>query len=192
MSWRMCPTAPRPFRLIVDQAVGCRRNANFSPPVHVHSPDPNQHNSFAMRNRAPQPTPIRPVEPLQVACASCNLRELCLPVGLNERPGPARRPGRRRRTVPRGEQLFRSGDNFRRCTPVRTGFSRPAVTAKTGATRSPASRWRANCWAGRHQHRPPPLRPRGAGGLLRLRDPLRRLDLLSQHFTTCSTSSTRS
>jgi CRP/FNR family transcriptional regulator len=26
-----------------------------------------------------------PSEPLKVACASCNLRELCLPVGLHAR-----------------------------------------------------------------------------------------------------------
>ncbi len=84
---------------------------------------------------------IRPAEPasppcngtLKVACSSCNLRELCLPVGLNE-------PDMRRldtlvdarRSVARGETLFRSGDPFRSLYAVRTGFFKTCISSEDG------------------------------------------------------------
>ncbi|MBN4688687.1 transcriptional regulator, partial [Escherichia coli] len=48
---------------------------------------------------------------LKVACSSCNLRELCLPVGLS-RPELEKLDAlvATRRAVKRGEALFHAGD----------------------------------------------------------------------------------
>ncbi|HSI57653.1 MAG TPA: fumarate/nitrate reduction transcriptional regulator Fnr [Ideonella sp.] len=76
--------------------------------------------------------PLQP-ETLKVACSSCNLRELCLPVGL------AKQDLERldalvatRRSVPRGDTLFRSGDSFQSLYAVRTGFFKTRVSSEDG------------------------------------------------------------
>ena len=76
--------------------------------------------------------PIRP-ETFRVACSSCNLRELCLPVGLS-RDDVEQLDGMvaTRRTVARGDTLFRSGDCFQSLYAVRTGFFKTCVTAEDG------------------------------------------------------------
>ncbi len=76
--------------------------------------------------------PIRP-ETFRVACSSCNLRELCLPVGLS-RDDVEQLDGMvaTRRTVARGDTLFRSGDSFQSLYAVRTGFFKTCVTAEDG------------------------------------------------------------
>jgi len=71
--------------------------------------------------------------PLNIACSSCNLRELCLPVSL-----PADELQRldalvaQRRSVPRGHALFRIGDPFQSVYAVRTGFFKTRVSAEDG------------------------------------------------------------
>src|SRR5438093_4970365 len=71
--------------------------------------------------------------PLNVACSSCNLRELCLPVGL-----PADELQRldalvaQRRSLSRGQPLFRSGDPFEAVYAVRTGFFKTRVSSEDG------------------------------------------------------------
>jgi CRP/FNR family transcriptional regulator, anaerobic regulatory protein len=69
----------------------------------------------------------------KVACSSCNLRELCLPVGLAQ-PDLERLDElvATRRTVPRGETLFRSGDEFSALYAVRTGFFKTCVSSEDG------------------------------------------------------------
>lgn len=70
---------------------------------------------------------------LQVACSSCSLRELCLPVGLS--PDELERLDTivaQRRAVPRGQALFRSGDAFRALHAVRTGFFKTCVWTGDG------------------------------------------------------------
>ncbi|NWG73001.1 MAG: fumarate/nitrate reduction transcriptional regulator Fnr [Rubrivivax sp.] len=76
--------------------------------------------------------PIRP-ETFRVACSSCNLRELCLPVGLSH-DDVEQLDGMvaTRRTVARGDTLFRSGDPFQSLYAVRTGFFKTCVTAEDG------------------------------------------------------------
>lgn len=80
------------------------------------------------------PTPnSAAIEPLKVACASCNLRELCLPVGLNaseldQLDGLVAK----RRAVPRGEHLFRNGERFEALYAVRTGFFKTCVGSEDG------------------------------------------------------------
>lgn len=76
--------------------------------------------------------PIR-LEPLKVACASCNLRELCLPVGLTtEDLEHLDTMVSTRKTVPRGDALFRTGDAFQSLYAVRTGFFKTCVSSEDG------------------------------------------------------------
>jgi CRP/FNR family transcriptional regulator len=82
--------------------------------------------------------PLRNVVPirsaaLKVACSSCNLRELCLPVGLA--PDDMERLDtlvEMRRAVKRGEVLYGAGESFRSLYAVRTGFFKTRVAAEDG------------------------------------------------------------
>ena len=73
------------------------------------------------------------LEPFKVACSSCNLRELCLPVGVStaqmERLDEIVAS---RRAVARGEALFRSGEAFSSLFAVRTGFFKTCVSSEDG------------------------------------------------------------
>ena len=72
----------------------------------------------------------RPPSP---ACASCNLRELCLPVALS--PSELDRLDAlvaTRRAVQRGETLFRRGDAFASIHAVRSGFFKTTVSTPDG------------------------------------------------------------
>ena len=73
------------------------------------------------------------LEPFKVACSSCNLRELCLPVGLT--PANLDRLDTlvaTRHAVPRGGMLFRAGDEFLSLYAVRTGFFKTCVSSEDG------------------------------------------------------------
>ena len=73
------------------------------------------------------------LEPFKTACSNCNLRELCLPVGLStEQVDRLDQLVAQRRSVPRGESLFRHGDTFNSLFAVRTGFFKTAVSADDG------------------------------------------------------------
>ena len=70
---------------------------------------------------------------LKVACSSCSLRELCLPVGFS--PAELERIDSLvtvRRTLRRGEALFRRGDPFASIYAVRTGFFKTCNTSEDG------------------------------------------------------------
>ena len=70
---------------------------------------------------------------LKVACSSCNLRELCLPVGLSgSELDRLDTLVAARRSVARGEALFRVGDPFQSLYAVRTGFFKTSVCAEDG------------------------------------------------------------
>jgi CRP/FNR family transcriptional regulator len=76
--------------------------------------------------------PVRP-DSFKVACSNCNLRELCLPVGLSHHEmDRLDRLIATRRSVARGDTLFRSGDTFQSLYAVRTGFFKTCVTAEDG------------------------------------------------------------
>ncbi|GAP33706.1 fumarate/nitrate reduction transcriptional regulator Fnr [Piscinibacter sakaiensis] len=78
------------------------------------------------------PIPVRPAE-VKAACSNCNLRELCLPLGLSaEELGRLDTLVARRRSVPRGEALFRNGDPFESLFAVRTGFFKTSVSSEDG------------------------------------------------------------
>jgi CRP/FNR family transcriptional regulator, anaerobic regulatory protein len=71
--------------------------------------------------------------PAKVACSSCNLRELCLPVGFS--PQEFERLDElvaTRRSVRRGETLFRRGEPFHGVYAVRTGFFKTCSSSEEG------------------------------------------------------------
>jgi len=70
---------------------------------------------------------------IKVACSNCNLRELCMPLGLNE--SEMERVDEvvaTRRKVTRGENLFRNGDKFNALYAIRTGFFKTRISAEDG------------------------------------------------------------
>jgi CRP/FNR family transcriptional regulator len=70
---------------------------------------------------------------IKVACSNCNLRELCMPLGLNE--SEMERIDEvvaTRRKVARGENLFRNGDKFNALFAIRTGFFKTRISAEDG------------------------------------------------------------
>ena len=70
---------------------------------------------------------------LRVACSSCNLRELCLPIGLSaDDVERLDRVVADRKSVPRGGALFRTGDAFTSLYAVRTGFFKTLVASDDG------------------------------------------------------------
>ena len=78
------------------------------------------------------PCPVPPA-PAASACSACNLRELCLPTGLS-----ASDLDRLdslvdvRRTVRRGETLFRRGEPFAAIYAVRAGFFKTTISTEDG------------------------------------------------------------
>ena len=76
--------------------------------------------------------PIR-LEPLKAHCSSCNLRELCLPVGLStDQVDRLDELVSTRKSLIRGDSLFRAGDEFQSLYAVRTGFFKTCVTLEDG------------------------------------------------------------
>ncbi len=70
---------------------------------------------------------------IKVACSNCNLRELCMPLGLT--PAEVDRLDNmvaNRRKVKRGTSLFRNGEKFSSLYAIRTGFFKTCVAAEDG------------------------------------------------------------
>jgi CRP/FNR family transcriptional regulator len=70
---------------------------------------------------------------LSVACSRCNLREICMPMGLA--PDELARIDElvaTRRKIRRGAALFRNGEPFKALYAIRTGFFKTALTAEDG------------------------------------------------------------
>ena len=73
------------------------------------------------------------IQTIKVACSSCNLRELCLPVGLSEdEMVKLDNVISTRRRVKRGGALFNAGDPFTSLYAVRSGFFKTSVTTLDG------------------------------------------------------------
>jgi len=84
-----------------------------------------------MTDRPASKSPRAPVH--EVACSSCNLRELCLPVGFSDQElDRLDTMVALRRTVRRGDTLFHSGDGFEAVYAVRTGFFKTRVSSEDG------------------------------------------------------------
>jgi CRP/FNR family transcriptional regulator len=69
-----------------------------------------------------------------VVCSNCNLREICLPVGLSqdELQQVDERMVAVRYKVARGDKLFQSGDRFDAVYAVWTGFFKTCVASRDG------------------------------------------------------------
>ena len=70
---------------------------------------------------------------IKVACSNCNLRELCMPMGLSE--SELNRIDDLvavRRKVKRGTPLFRNGEKFTNLFAIRTGFFKTSVASEDG------------------------------------------------------------
>ncbi len=70
---------------------------------------------------------------IKIACSNCNLRELCMPLGLSpEELEQIDGLVASRRRVKRGAQLFRQGDAFTSLYAIRTGFFKTCVASEDG------------------------------------------------------------
>jgi len=70
---------------------------------------------------------------IKVVCSNCNLRELCMPVGLS--PDQMDRIDEivaTRRKIKRGGALFRNGEAFTSLYAIRTGFFKTSVATEDG------------------------------------------------------------
>jgi len=69
----------------------------------------------------------------KVACSNCNLRELCMPLGLSNTE-LERLDGvvASRRKVKRGGLLFRNGEKFQNLFAIRTGFFKTCIASEDG------------------------------------------------------------
>ena len=87
----------------------------------------------ANRRSLPESACSMKYESFKVACSSCNLRELCLPVGLSQ-PQLSQLDNlvATRKSVKRGEALFHAGEAFKAVYAVRTGFFKTCVSAEDG------------------------------------------------------------
>jgi len=84
-------------------------------------------------NDFPQGGPSLNLGRLKTACSNCNLRELCLPVGLSrEEMETLDELVYARRKVRRNDNLFHAGDVFRSLYAVRTGFFKTRVATPDG------------------------------------------------------------
>jgi CRP/FNR family transcriptional regulator, anaerobic regulatory protein len=78
-------------------------------------------------------TATRINDAIKVACSNCNLRELCMPMGLSQ-DDMLKVDGlvASRRSVKRGQALFQTGEKFNALFAIRTGFFKTAVTTPDG------------------------------------------------------------
>ncbi|MDM0075377.1 fumarate/nitrate reduction transcriptional regulator Fnr [Variovorax sp. J2P1-59] len=70
---------------------------------------------------------------IKVACSNCNLRELCMPIGLS--PVELQRIDEivaTRRKVKRRETLFHNGEDFTSLYAIRTGMFKTRLTSEDG------------------------------------------------------------
>ena len=69
----------------------------------------------------------------ETTCSNCNLRELCLPQGLNDEDLlRVEQIVYARRRMKRGESLFNAGDDFNAVYAVRSGFFKTSVIDNEG------------------------------------------------------------
>jgi CRP/FNR family transcriptional regulator, anaerobic regulatory protein len=70
---------------------------------------------------------------IKVACSNCNLRELCMPIGLqNDELARIDDVVSTRRRVKRGALLFANGERFHALYAIRTGFFKTSVATEDG------------------------------------------------------------
>ena len=73
------------------------------------------------------------LQTIKVACSNCNMRELCMPMGLsNDELDRIDDLVTTRRKVKRGEVLFYSGEKFTNLFAIRTGFFKTCIASEDG------------------------------------------------------------
>ena len=73
------------------------------------------------------------LQSIKVACSNCNLRELCLPVGLSsDEVERLDQVVASRRKIKKGEALYHSGEAFTSLYAIRTGFFKTCLTTDDG------------------------------------------------------------
>ena len=73
------------------------------------------------------------LQSIKVACSNCNLRELCLPVGLSsDEVQRLDQVVANRRKVKKGEALYHTGEAFSSLYAIRTGFFKTCLTTDDG------------------------------------------------------------
>jgi CRP/FNR family transcriptional regulator len=86
-----------------------------------------------LKPRREQFLPQDPSRKREVSCASCNLREICLPAGLcAEDLERAQSVVHGRRKLRRGESVFSAGDEFKAIYAVRSGFFKTSIVDGEG------------------------------------------------------------
>ena len=70
---------------------------------------------------------------IKVACSNCNLRELCMPLGLNALEiEKLDEVVATRRKIKRGTRLYSNGEKFTSLYAIRTGFFKTCITTEDG------------------------------------------------------------
>ncbi len=70
---------------------------------------------------------------VKVACSNCNLRELCMPMGLKaDEVDKIDEVVALRRKVKRGTRLYSNGEKFTSLFAIRTGFFKTCITTEDG------------------------------------------------------------
>ena len=73
------------------------------------------------------------VQSIKLACSNCNLRELCMPLALNEEElQKLDNLVTTRHKIVRGDTLYRNGEKFSALYAIRTGFFKTSVAAEDG------------------------------------------------------------
>ena len=76
---------------------------------------------------------MTPSPSIQVTCSNCNLRELCMPVGLDaEQMQRVEEVVATRRKIKRGGMFFQNGEAFTSLYAIRTGFFKTCVATEDG------------------------------------------------------------
>ncbi len=94
---------------------------------------PSEHQTMPDCDRKSAESGSMKYETIKVACSNCNLRELCLPVGLTQpQLSQLDTMVSNRRSIKRGEAVFHTGEPFKAVYAVRTGFFKTCVSAEDG------------------------------------------------------------
>src|SRR5262249_4328190 len=79
----------------------------------------------------PRPEP-QAVARVKTLCSACNLREICLPCGLQVGTASLDDLVYTRKRIKRGETLYRAGDEFKSLYAIRTGFFKSRMVLADG------------------------------------------------------------
>jgi len=108
-------------------------NAIAADEIATHEINAHEAYNQSQDQRLPRTSPMQAESSFKVACSNCNLRELCLPIGLstdemNRLDGMVAT----RKKIKQGGHLFSSGDPFTTLYAIRTGFFKTCVVSEDG------------------------------------------------------------